>query len=99
MIIDFHTHIFPSFFRNDRNRYFHEEPGFDLLYRSPESEMAGKQDLIDNMDKEGVNCSVVFGFPWRKVDHYKRQGIHHFHHRKSALQNGKGIAPLQGLMN
>jgi len=72
MIIDFHTHIFPSFFRNERNLYFHEEPGFDLLYRSPESGMAGKRDLITNMDKEGVNWSVVFGFPWRKVDHYKR---------------------------
>ena len=72
MIIDFHTHIFPSFFRNERNLYFHEETGFGLLYRSPESGMVGKRDLITNMDKEGVNWSVVFGFPWRKVDHYKR---------------------------
>ncbi len=72
MIIDFHTHIFPSFFRKERDLYFNEEPGFDLLYRSPKSKMVGKKELINNMDKEGVNRSVVFGFPWKKVDHYKR---------------------------
>lgn len=72
MIIDFHTHIFPSFFRKKRGLYFKEEPGFDLLYRSPKSKMADRKDLIDNMDQEGIDCSVVFGFPWRKVDYYRR---------------------------
>jgi predicted TIM-barrel fold metal-dependent hydrolase len=72
MIIDFHTHIFPSFFRKGRDLYFDKEPGFDLLYRSPKSRMAGKKDLIDNMDQEGIDRSVVFGFPWRNVDYYKR---------------------------
>ena len=72
MIIDFHTHIFPSFFRKKRDLYFNEEPGFDLLYRSPKSKMAGRKDLIDNMDQEGIDYSVVFGFPWRKADYYRR---------------------------
>jgi predicted TIM-barrel fold metal-dependent hydrolase len=72
MIIDFHTHIFPSLFRKERDLYFNEEPGFDLLYRSPKSKMAGRKDLIANMDQEGIDRSVVFGFPWSKVDYYKR---------------------------
>ncbi len=72
MIIDFHTHIFPSFFRKERRPFFNEEPGFDLLYRSPKSKMTGRKDLIANMDQEGIDRSVVFGFPWRKADYYKR---------------------------
>jgi predicted TIM-barrel fold metal-dependent hydrolase len=72
MILDFHTHIFPSFFRNERHLYFQDEPGFDLLYRAPGSKMAGKNALIDSMDKQGIKRSVVFGFPWRNKEHYKR---------------------------
>lgn len=72
MIIDFHTHIFPSFFRNKRDLFFSEEPAFELLYRSPESRLAGREELIENMDEEGVHKSVVFGFPWEKADHFRR---------------------------
>ncbi len=72
MIIDFHTHIFPSFFRDDRHSHFKDEPGFELLYRSPGSKMAGKETLIDSMDKLGIKRSVIFGFPWRNKEHYRR---------------------------
>lgn len=72
MIIDFHTHIFPSFFRNERGLFFSEESAFESLYRSPESKLAGREDLLRVMDKEGVNKSVIFGFPWEKEDHYRR---------------------------
>ena len=72
MIIDSHTHIFPSFFRDQRSRFFHEEPGFELIYGNPESELAGREELLRTMDEEGVNKSVIFGFPWRKEEHFKR---------------------------
>ena len=64
MIIDFHTHIFPSFFRNERALFFPEEPAFESLYRSPESRLMGREGLIEDMDKEGIHKSVIFGFPW-----------------------------------
>ena len=72
MIIDFHTHIFPSFFRTDRAAFFHDEPDFETLYTPSESRLTGRSDLLDNMAEEGIDRSVIFGFPWRNVDHFKR---------------------------
>ena len=72
MIIDFHTHIFPEEIRENREKYFPYEPAFKLLYSSPESKLAGIKDIVDSMDIEGVDKSVVFGFPWRSSDLSKR---------------------------
>ncbi|MBW2741305.1 MAG: amidohydrolase, partial [Deltaproteobacteria bacterium] len=72
MIIDFHTHIFPEEIREDREKYFPHEPAFKLLYTSPKSKLAGAKEIIDSMDIEGVDKSVVFGFPWRSSDLSKR---------------------------
>jgi predicted TIM-barrel fold metal-dependent hydrolase len=68
MVIDFHTHIFPKSIRDRRDRYFSSEPAFRLLYESPKSKMVGAKELIQTMDAEGVDKSVVFGFPWRQLD-------------------------------
>ncbi len=67
-IIDFHTHLFPESIRIARERYFDGEPAFRLLYDSPKSRMAGIEDLIATMDEDGVDRSVVFGFPWRRME-------------------------------
>ena len=72
MIIDFHTHIFPSFFRNERGLFFPEEPAFESLYRSPKSRLVGREELLKNMDEEGVHKSVIFGFPWEKDGYFRR---------------------------
>ncbi|MFC1535210.1 amidohydrolase family protein [Thermodesulfobacteriota bacterium] len=72
MIIDSHTHIFPSFFRNERKLFFPEEPAFEDLYCVPEARLAGRKELLSNMDKEGVNKSIIFGFPWKRPDHFHR---------------------------
>jgi len=65
MIIDFHAHIFPKTIRWAREKYFADEPAFELLYRSPKSKIVGAKAIIDSMDEQGVNKSVVFGFPWK----------------------------------
>ena len=72
MIVDFHTHIFPSFFRDQRDLFFQEEPAFESLYRSPKSRLVGREELLQNMDEEGVQKSVIFGFPWEKNDYFRR---------------------------
>ena len=72
MIIDFHTHIFPRPFREDRSSLFSREPAFETLYNSSQSSLAGADELIRNMDQEGVDKSVIFGFPWEEEDHYQR---------------------------
>ena len=71
MIIDFHTHIVHDAVRNNRAAYFEGEPGFKLLYESPKSKLAGAADTIAAMDQDGVDRSVVFGFPWRNADTIK----------------------------
>jgi len=71
MIIDIHTHIFPSPMRAQRAKYFKGEPAFEHLYRSPRSRMAGAHALVAAMDAGGVDRSVVFGFPWRSPETVK----------------------------
>jgi predicted TIM-barrel fold metal-dependent hydrolase len=72
MIIDFHTHIFPEFFRDHREDLFPDEPAFRLLYESPKSRLAGREQLLESMDTEGIDRSVTFGFPWVHADHFRR---------------------------
>ncbi len=72
MIIDAHTHIFPRDMRDRRDRYFDNEPAFELLYASPKSRMVGADELVAAMDAHGVDKAVTFGFPWRTADHFKR---------------------------
>lgn len=64
MIIDVHTHLFPRRVREDRDRYFADEPAFEILYRDPKARMIGVKDLINTMDSHGVDISIICGFPW-----------------------------------
>ena len=70
MIIDFHTHIFPKTMRENREKYFADEPSFELLYRSTKSKIVGVETIIDAMDEQGIDKSVVFGFPWKNSKIY-----------------------------
>jgi predicted TIM-barrel fold metal-dependent hydrolase len=72
MIIDYHTHIFPPEVRGEREDFFDHEPAFKLLYSVPGSKLCGAEELIRNMDDEGVDKSVVFGFPWHNEDYFRR---------------------------
>ena len=72
MIIDFHVHTFPADIRNHRERMFDVEPEFKLLYESPKSKLVAASDIIDMMDDQGVDISVVFGFPWRTPETCRR---------------------------
>jgi predicted TIM-barrel fold metal-dependent hydrolase len=73
MIIDFHTHIFPKAIRENRETYFPSEPAFKLLYDSPKSKLVGAKEIIAAMDAQGVDRSVVFGFPWKDSATFKLQ--------------------------
>jgi predicted TIM-barrel fold metal-dependent hydrolase len=71
MVIDFHTHIFPRNIRQNREKFFAAEPAFKLLYQSAKSRLIGAADLIDAMDQNRVDKSVIFGFPWKKSALFK----------------------------
>ncbi len=68
MILDFHTHLFPGEIRDHRERFFDGEPAFQLLYASPKSRLAGVVELLRTMDEDDVSVSVIFGFPWKRLD-------------------------------
>ena len=68
MRIDVHTHIFMPEIVERRDRYFAGEPVFKLLYDSPRARLATAETLIEAMDRDGVDYSVVFGFPWQSEE-------------------------------
>jgi len=72
VIIDCHAHIFPRWIREKRETCFPSEPAFRLLYESPKSRMAGADEIVSAMDEDGVDRSVVFGFPWKDPDIARR---------------------------
>jgi len=71
MIIDFHTHIFPAEIVENREKYFPGEGAFERLYRPNNSKMAGFHETLSTMDEQGVDKSVVFGFPWKNPETIK----------------------------
>ena len=68
MIIDFHVHTFPAEIREHREHFFDGEPEFKLLYESPKSKLVSAENIIAMMDEQGVDVSVVFGFPWHNIE-------------------------------
>jgi hypothetical protein len=72
MILDAHVHVFPDEFREDRTSLFPGEPAFELLYSNPSSPIAGRDDLLEDMDRFGVERAVIFGFPWESEEHCRR---------------------------
>jgi len=68
MIIDVHTHIFPSDFRRSREKFFPSESAFKLLYQSPKSRLVSGSELLNAMDQNRVDRAVIFGFPWTNIE-------------------------------
>ena len=91
MIIDVHTHLFPRDIREHRGKYIGDEPAFELLYRDEKAKMIGTRELIDSMEDNGVDISVICGFPWisedtcRKHNDYILQAITDYPDRLKGL--------------
>lgn len=64
MIIDFHTHIFPPQIKKNRSKYIDSDACFAIMYSSSDSKMVTADELINNMDKEGIDISVVLNYGW-----------------------------------
>jgi len=64
MIIDFHTHIFPPQIQKDRSKYIAIDPCFAVMYSNEKARLANADELIDSMDKDGVDVSVVLNIGW-----------------------------------
>ena len=64
MIVDFHTHIFPPSIKRDRDFCSQRDPCFDLLYTSPKAKIATAEELVENMNREEIDISVVLNIGW-----------------------------------
>lgn len=64
MIVDFHTHVFPPEVIEKREAYADRDTAFGHIYGNPAARMVDAEGLVEAMDREGVDRSVVFGFPW-----------------------------------
>jgi predicted TIM-barrel fold metal-dependent hydrolase len=60
--IDAHVHILSPEFIRDIKRNLERDAHFKMLHESPKSKFATAETLLENMDKTGIDKSVVFGF-------------------------------------
>jgi uncharacterized protein len=68
MIIDSHIHISsPGLIRNP-DSYRRSEPYFDLLCSSPKNKLITADELTSGMGMMGIDCAIVFGFGFLKMD-------------------------------
>ena len=64
MVLDFHTHIFPPWLKERRERYLARDATFGELYANPRAKMATADELIAAMVEDRVDVSVVMGIGW-----------------------------------
>jgi len=62
--VDFHTHIFPPQIKKKRSQYIERDPCFAILYGNPDAKLATADELIADMDKTGVDISVILNIGW-----------------------------------
>ena len=91
VIIDFHTHIFPSQVREKRQEYLRRDPTFAEMYGSPRAKVATGEELRRSMEEAGVDVSVALGFAWREHDDCVR---HNDYLLEAAASSGGRIVPF-----
>ena len=64
MIIDFHTHVFSPQIKKNRSKYIDSDPCFAILYSEKSTKLTTADELIDSMDKEGIDISVIVNIGW-----------------------------------
>ena len=68
MIVDAHCHIFPESFSQRRTELATQDATFAALFSNPKSRLATTAELIQDMDQDGVDVSVVMGMGWTNQD-------------------------------
>ncbi len=68
VIIDFHTHVVPPKIKKKHNEYVNSDPCFAVLYSDKKAKLATADELIDSMDKDGIDISVIVNIGWTTHD-------------------------------
>ena len=99
MIIDFHAHVFSPRIKQNRSRYIDSDPNFALLYSDKKARIATADELIESMDRDGVDVSVIVNYGWAthelcvETNDYILESIARYPER---LTGFCGIQPLAG---
>jgi uncharacterized protein len=64
MIIDFHTHVFSPKVITARDEYIRRDPLFRLLYSNSKAKLATAEELLQTMDAQGIDVSVIQNIAW-----------------------------------
>jgi len=64
MIIDFHTHALAPAIKNNRTRHLEKDAAFASIYSGDKVKIGTADDLIDSMDRESIDVSVVINYSW-----------------------------------
>lgn len=64
MIIDFHTHVFPPWVKENREENVKRDPCFAHLYSNPKAKMITADEIIAAMDENEVDISVICNIGW-----------------------------------
>jgi predicted TIM-barrel fold metal-dependent hydrolase len=64
VVIDFHTHIFPPWVKEQREEYVKRDSCFSLLYSEPKAKLVTAEELIASMDEAEVGLSVALNIGW-----------------------------------
>ncbi len=84
MIIDFHTHVLPPQIKKDRSRYAKADEAFAQIYGDKKIKIATAEDLIESMDRDGVDVSVVVNYGWSthelcaETNDYILESVNHY---------------------
>jgi predicted TIM-barrel fold metal-dependent hydrolase len=65
--IDVHVHILSPEFIQEIRGNMERDAHFKMLHASPKSKFATAETLLENMEKTGIDQSVVFGFPYHDL--------------------------------
>ena len=87
MIIDFHTHVLPPQIKTDCRRCVEKDAAFAAIYSGENLAMATAEDLIADMDRDGVDVSLIVNYSWAthelcvETNDYVLESINHYPER------------------
>ncbi len=68
VIIDCHTHIFPPDVKENRSGYAKLDACFAELYSDPRAKIVTAPELVESMDRAGIDVSVALNIGWRSPE-------------------------------
>jgi predicted TIM-barrel fold metal-dependent hydrolase len=91
VLIDAHTHIFPSEFIAERAALAGQDKTFSELYGDPAAKLARADELMAAVERNGFDHAIALGFAWSNPDLCRR---HNDALLAAAAESGGRIVPF-----